>query len=199
MTSLRRQLAKFLDSPPGLRVPRHRLGLADPAPPAGEGERVPEVGDAAAGARERSSGCSRRRATRGGSGCARGGCSTRRSAAAARPSPALRAQIDADRGKRIAAELARLGARLRHHGRGGDARELPGRLRRARRATSRRRRGATALPPLVDSPPMTLDDELAYTTQPVGRRAGVSRDDRLDAERAAGAGVPARRGARGAI
>jgi hypothetical protein len=83
-----------------------------------------------------------------------------------RPSPALRAQIDGERGKRVAAELARLG---KQYGTTDAAATL------ARYQTDYDKQtaqieaaaGATELPPLVDSPPMTLDDELMYRTEHV--------------------------------
>ena len=86
--------------------------------------------------------------------------------AGARPSPALRARIDGDRGKRIAAELARLG---RVYGTTEAAATL------ARYQVDQDKQTAqleatakaTELPPLVESPPMTLDDELAYRTEHV--------------------------------
>ncbi len=86
----------------------------------------------------------------------------------ARPSPALRKQLDQDRDGRIAAELARLGtqygtttpaATLARYRTDYDATTA------ALDAASR----ATPLPPLVATAPMTLDDGLPYTQGTVGR------------------------------
>jgi Zn-dependent M16 (insulinase) family peptidase len=82
---------------------------------------------------------------------------------AAKPSPELRAKIDNDRTKRIDTELARLqkeynakdaASTLEHYAKDYDAETK--RLEESQ--------AATELPPLVDSPPMTLDDGLIYAT-----------------------------------
>ncbi|HEX7840061.1 MAG TPA: hypothetical protein VF469_21440, partial [Kofleriaceae bacterium] len=88
--------------------------------------------------------------------------------AAARPSPALRARTDAERGQRIEAELARLGKLYGTRGAATLARYEAdyGRQSRAIEEAAK----ATPLPPLIDTPPMTLDDELAFDTRPI---AGV--------------------------
>ena len=82
---------------------------------------------------------------------------------AARPSPALRAQLDADREARIAAELARL---AQHYGTQGAPATLARYAEDYDRATHEleAQAKAAALPPLVASPPMTLDDTLQYDT-----------------------------------
>ena len=88
---------------------------------------------------------------------------------AARPSPELRARIDTERGQRNTAELARLQAQYKT----ADAAATLAAYARdydAQSATIETAAKATALPPLVDHPPMTLDDDLAYTTLPI---AGV--------------------------
>lgn len=85
---------------------------------------------------------------------------------AAKPSTKLRKDVDAARDARIAAELARLGgqygtkdkaATLAKYQTDYDAQT------KILEAAS----AATPLPPLVPSPPMTFDDELQYTTNPV--------------------------------
>ena len=81
----------------------------------------------------------------------------------ARPSPTLRKQIDSARDLRIKAELARLEKQYLTKG-------APATLARYQvdyDAQSKILEDASAkapLPPLVQSPPMTLDDELRYTT-----------------------------------
>lgn len=79
----------------------------------------------------------------------------------ARPSPALRKQIDADRDQRIASELARLQARYGT----ADAPSTLAKYRAEYDAQSAVLEAAAAkapLPDIVSSPPMTLDDNLAY-------------------------------------
>jgi Zn-dependent M16 (insulinase) family peptidase len=88
---------------------------------------------------------------------------------AARPSPALRKQLDEARAARIADELARL---KKQYGAPDDAATLA-RFRADYDAATKRledAQHAAALPPLVASPPMTLDDGLHYET---GELAGV--------------------------
>jgi Zn-dependent M16 (insulinase) family peptidase len=89
--------------------------------------------------------------------------------AGARPSPALRARVDGERQQRIDAELVRLGQQYKAKAKAAtlaayqaDYDKETQRIEEAAKAT--------VLPPLVDTPPMTLDDELAYTTE---RVAGV--------------------------
>jgi hypothetical protein len=82
----------------------------------------------------------------------------------ARPSPALRKQIDADRDTRIADELARL---RKHYGT-PDARTTLERYQAdydQQSAELERAARRAPLPAIVASPPMTLDDGLAYTEQ----------------------------------
>ena len=89
----------------------------------------------------------------------------------ARPSPRLRQQIDADRGKRSEAELVRLEAQ--YGAKQNDKQKTLARYQadyERETQTIEQAARATELPPLVDSPPLTLDDELQYTTEPV---AGV--------------------------
>ncbi|MFN0252524.1 MAG: hypothetical protein ACKV2T_36945 [Kofleriaceae bacterium] len=85
----------------------------------------------------------------------------------ARPSPALRKQLDADRDKRIADELAR----LQKHYAAPDATATLARYQAdydkesaALEAAAKR----APLPEIVASPPMTLDDSLAYTEEKIG-------------------------------
>jgi Zn-dependent M16 (insulinase) family peptidase len=88
---------------------------------------------------------------------------------AARPSPQLRAQLDTERKQRIDAELARLEKQY-------GAKDAQGALVAYQRdydaETKKLEDSAKAveLPPLVASPPMTLDDGLQYET---GEVAGV--------------------------
>ena len=89
--------------------------------------------------------------------------------AGARPSPALRARLDRERGQRIAAELARLAQVYKTTGAAATLAKYQADYDRATRPLEEAAK-ATALPPLVATPPMTLDDELAYTIEPV---AGV--------------------------
>jgi hypothetical protein len=86
---------------------------------------------------------------------------------AARPSPARRAQLDAERDQRNAAELARL---AKVYGTADAAATLARAQKDADAETARLEASqkAAELPPLVDSPPMTLDDGLHYTTGKVG-------------------------------
>jgi hypothetical protein len=85
--------------------------------------------------------------------------------AATRPSPALRTRIDAERRQRIEAEVARLGQVYGTRGAATLARyELDYR---ERSRVIQEAAEATPLPPLVDSPPMTLDDELAFDARPI--------------------------------
>jgi len=86
--------------------------------------------------------------------------------AGARPSPRLRAQIDGDRANRIAAELARLQQTYRTTGPAATLARAQADYD-ARTAKLDETAKQAPLPPLVDSPPMTLDDELAYRTEPV--------------------------------
>jgi Zn-dependent M16 (insulinase) family peptidase len=86
----------------------------------------------------------------------------------ARPSPKLRAAIDADRAARIQAEQARLIAQYAAK----DAATALARYQVDYDAQSKLLEAAAQaaqLPPLVATPPMTLDDELRYTTAPVGQ------------------------------
>jgi Zn-dependent M16 (insulinase) family peptidase len=82
---------------------------------------------------------------------------------AARPSPALRKALDAERDKRIADELARL---RQHYGTADAAATLARAQTDYDAATKQLEASAKAvdLPPLVASPPMTLDDNIKYET-----------------------------------
>jgi hypothetical protein len=85
---------------------------------------------------------------------------------AARPSPARRAQLDAERRQRVDAELARLQARYRTD----DAAATLARYAQDYDAETKKleeSEQAVPLPPLVATPPMTLDDGLIYTTDDV--------------------------------
>ena len=117
-------------------------------------------------------------------------------AVAARPSTKLRQEVDAARDARIAAELARLGTAVRHQGQGHDAREVPGRLRRADQDP----RGGGRRDAAAAAGGVAADDlrRRAQVHDRDGRGGpGVRRDDRLDAELADLARVPGRRGPRG--
>jgi Zn-dependent M16 (insulinase) family peptidase len=86
---------------------------------------------------------------------------------AARPSPALRKQLDDERQARIDAELARL---QKQYGT-ADAAATLARYQQDYDAETKQLEAsqqATPLPPLVETPPMTLDDNLAYTTGKLG-------------------------------
>jgi hypothetical protein len=88
---------------------------------------------------------------------------------ASRPSPAVRNQLDTERKQRVAAELARL---QKHYGT-PDAAATLARYQQDYDATTRQLEAsakAVELPPLVTTPPMTLDDGLHYET---GEVAGV--------------------------
>ncbi|HEX4420536.1 MAG TPA: hypothetical protein VH165_21620 [Kofleriaceae bacterium] len=89
--------------------------------------------------------------------------------AGARPSPSLRRQIDRERSQRIDAELARLAGQYATRTGPATLQRYQVDYDRATQAIEDAAR-ATVLPPLVDSPPLTLDDELSYTTD---RVAGV--------------------------
>ncbi|HUJ62604.1 MAG TPA: hypothetical protein VLX92_29080 [Kofleriaceae bacterium] len=86
---------------------------------------------------------------------------------AARPSPARRAQLDRERKARIDAELARLGAQYGTR----DAAATLARFQADYDAQTKQLEAsaqAVELPPLVASPPMTLDDGLKYDTGEIG-------------------------------
>jgi hypothetical protein len=90
---------------------------------------------------------------------------------AASPSPELREKLDAGRTKRIEAELARLQAQYGTK----DAQSTLARYENDYEAETKKLEGSQAaveLPPLVASPPMTLDDGLLYKSDDV---AGVPR------------------------
>ncbi len=86
---------------------------------------------------------------------------------AAKPSTKLRKEIDAARDARIAAELARLRTQYK-------AKDAAATLANYQTDYAVQTKiledasAATPLPPLVKSPPMTFDDELKYTTSPIG-------------------------------
>ncbi len=85
---------------------------------------------------------------------------------AAKPSPARRSQLDGERKARIDAELARL---QRHYATNAAASTLA-RYQQDYDAETKRledSQKATELPPLVATPPMTLDDGLVYKTDTV--------------------------------
>ena len=88
---------------------------------------------------------------------------------ASRPSPAVRTQLDGERDQRIAAELARL---QKQYGTADAASTLARYQQDYDAATQRLEASAKSveLPPLVATPPMTLDDGLHYET---GEVAGV--------------------------
>lgn len=79
---------------------------------------------------------------------------------AAKPSPDLRAKIDNDRTKRNEAELARLEKQYA----GKDALVEYAKEYDAETKKLEESQAATELPPLVGTPPMTLDDGLIYAT-----------------------------------
>ena len=114
----------------------------------------------------------------------------------ARPSPALRKQLDADRDKRIADELARL---QKQYGT-SDAATTLARYQvdyDAQSAVLDAAAQAAPLPEIVASPPMTLDDSLAYTVDklPAGGPAFTATIDSMQSTRVSFAfaldGVPA--------
>jgi hypothetical protein len=85
---------------------------------------------------------------------------------AARPSPARRAELDAQRKARIDAELARL---QKHYGT-KDAATTLARYEQDYDAETKKLEAtqqSVELPPLVSTPPMTLDDGLVYKTDTV--------------------------------
>jgi hypothetical protein len=168
VTSLRRRLAKFLDSPPGFGFRsasgawRRQLRLLEKA--SGFKKSVtlrPELatieqllGGSANPWRQRLRAWGLLEVPYG---------------AGARPSPAVRARIDGERTRRIDAELARLAEQYGTRDRASALASYQADYDRQSQEIEAAAK-ATVLPPLVDSPPMTLDDELAYTTEPV---AGV--------------------------
>jgi hypothetical protein len=86
---------------------------------------------------------------------------------AARPSPAERQRLDRERKQRVDAELARL---QKQYGTKGAAATLA-RYQQDYDAETKRledSQQAVELPPLVATPPMTLDDGLIYTTGTIG-------------------------------
>ncbi len=82
---------------------------------------------------------------------------------AARPSPALRKSLDAARDKRIETELARLQAGYHTQNAAATLAQYATEYDRATHELEASARAAE-LPPLVASPPMTLDDSLQYDT-----------------------------------
>jgi Zn-dependent M16 (insulinase) family peptidase len=88
-------------------------------------------------------------------------------AVAARPSPTERTRLDTERKLRVDAELARL---QQHYGT-KDAASTLAKYQVDYDATTKKLEDAqagTELPPLVSSPPMTLDDGLIYATNTIG-------------------------------
>ncbi len=85
---------------------------------------------------------------------------------AAKPSTKLRNDIDAARGARIAAELARLGTQYQTKDAAATLAKYQADYA-VQTRTLEDAAAATPLPPLVSSPPMTYDDELGYTTSQV--------------------------------
>jgi len=165
VTDLRRRLAKFLDSPPGfgfrgtgqawlvqMQVLQKAAGFQKSVTLRPELAKIEKILEGTANPwRDRLRAWGLLEAPYG---------------AGARPSPAQRARIDGDRTKRVAAELVRLGQVY-------GTTETAATLARYRTdydkqtAQIEATANATVLPPLVDSPPMTLDDELAYRTEHV--------------------------------
>ena len=89
-------------------------------------------------------------------------------AAAAKPSPTERARLDKERDQRVAAELAR----LQKHYAAKDAAATLAKYEADYDAETKRLEAsqkAAELPPLVATPPMTLDDGLIYTTGEIGK------------------------------
>jgi Zn-dependent M16 (insulinase) family peptidase len=87
-------------------------------------------------------------------------------AAAARPSPALRTKLDADRQQRIDAELARLAQQYGTKTKAATLAKYQVDYENKTAAIDAAAKAAV-LPPLVDTPPLTLDDALAYKTESV--------------------------------
>jgi Zn-dependent M16 (insulinase) family peptidase len=88
-------------------------------------------------------------------------------ALAAKPSPALRARLDRERAERVTAEIVRLGKAWGE----ADAAKIVARFAAEYDAATAQLEAAAKaapMPPLVDSPPMTLDDDLAYDVTTVG-------------------------------
>jgi hypothetical protein len=87
-------------------------------------------------------------------------------AIAARPSPTMRKELDAEYAQRVAAETARLQQKY-------ATKDAPATLARyqqdydAETAKIDEAAKSAQLPPLVATPPMTLDDGLAYSTDPI--------------------------------
>ena len=133
--------------------------------------------------------CSRGPRTRGARGIHAWGLDGMPYGVAARPSPALRKQLDAERDKRIERELARLqAANTARRTRPRRSRDTPPTTTRATHELEARRK-RPQLPPLVASPPMTLDDSLQYETGEAHDIAHVLRARRYDGERARAARV----------
>ncbi len=87
--------------------------------------------------------------------------------AAAKPSTKLRKDIDAARDARIAAELTRLGTQYKTKDKAATLGKYQVDYDKQTKLLEAAA-AATPLPPLVASPPMTLDDELKYATSRVG-------------------------------
>jgi Zn-dependent M16 (insulinase) family peptidase len=86
-----------------------------------------------------------------------------------RPSPALRQRLDAERTARLDAELARLAASYGTTGAAATLQRFRADYDTATAALDAAARGAV-LPPFIDRPPLTVDDDLRYQ---VGAVAGV--------------------------
>lgn len=163
--NLRRQVSKFLDSPPGFgirgtgsswddhlhalsRAPSFKKSLTL-RPELAAIEKLLAAGGNPWGER-----------------LARWGLTTPPVPLAARPSPTLRAELDRARDQRISKELARLESHYQTQG-------APATLAKyqvdydAQTKILEEAAAKAPLPPLVTSPPMTLDDELRYTTAKV--------------------------------
>lgn len=105
--------------------------------------------------------------------------------AAAKPSPKLRKEVDAAREARIAAELARLGTVYKTKAPAATLAKYQVDYDRQTKVLEEAA-AATPLPPLVGSPPMTYDDELKYaTTQISGVPAFAATIDSMQSARVA--------------
>lgn len=183
-TDLRRQLAKFLDSPPGFGTRgtssawmNHVDALAKVTGAAKSLTLRPEL----AAIDKILAGGGNPWRTR----LAGWGLLAQPFVVAAKPSPKLRKDIDAARDARIAAELARLGTEYK-------AKDAATTLAKYQVDYDKQTKvledaaAATVLPPLVASPPMTYDDELKYaTSQIAGVPAFAANIDSMQSSRVA--------------
>jgi Zn-dependent M16 (insulinase) family peptidase len=165
-TDMKRQLAKYLDSPPGFGTRGTNSGWMNHL------DMLAKVSGAKKSLTLRPELAAIDRILAGGGNPWRTrltswGLLVQPFVAAAKPSTKLRKDIDAARDARIAAELARLGTEYKTKDKAATLAKYQVDYDKQTKLLEDAS-AATPLPPLVQSPPMTYDDELKYTTSSVG-------------------------------